>query len=81
MALSFTKLKSAGLPRTSAKFTKLAKARKPFSLSAIKPKVPTDKKLKDYDFNKFTKAPKLPKAAKLAIVKKAIKKAKKNVGF
>lgn len=81
MALSFAKLKSAGLPKVVAKFKKLVGDRKTSSFSFKKPSDLKGKTPKSFDFSKFTKAPKLPKAAKIAVVKKAVKKAKEAKGF
>ena len=72
-------LKAAGLPKASAKFTKLKSAPK-FSLSSIKrPKDISMKKPKDFNFSKFTKTPKLKKQ-KMSVLKKAVK-AKKPIGY
>ena len=79
MAL-FTKLKEAGLPKMSAKFSKLASAPKLPYTSIKEPKMPSGKTSKSFDFSKFTKTKKLSKAPRVAILKKAIKKVK-NVGY
>ena len=72
--ISFTKFPNLKIPKAS-------------SAKIIQPKVPTGKSTisslgnsAKFNFSKFTKAPKLPKATKLSIVKKAVKKAK-NVGY
>jgi len=81
MNLSFTKIKSAGLPKTSAKLAKAAAVNKKMpSFSMPKPKNLDSKMPKPIDVSKFTKTVKLPKSPKVAVLKKAIKKAK-NVGY
>lgn len=70
----FKKLKSAGLPRASAKFTKLAAAKKLTMPAIKKPKVVADKVAKTVDIGKYLKPVKLPTVKRIAIIKKALKK-------
>ena len=77
MAVPFTKLKLKGLPRASAKFSKLAGERKLKSISIKQPKVPKGKKLKDFNFSKYIKVAKLPKSKKVTLIKMVIKKIKR----
>lgn len=80
MNLSFTKLKNAGLPKTSAKFAAFTKAPKMPKISIKRPKVSKGSLPKSFDFSKMTKVAKLPKTPKVSIIKRAIKKVK-NVRF
>lgn len=75
---TFTKLKAAGLPKASVKFSKLTKMPKGkvFSMKAIK--VPTKKIPSSFNLSKYTKLAKIPKSKKVTLLKSAIKK---NVGF
>lgn len=70
----FRKLKSAGLPRASAKFTKLAAAKKLTVPSIKKPKIVANKVTKPIKIGKYLKTQKLPSPKKIAILKKALKK-------
>lgn len=74
-------LKTAGLPLTSAKYTKISKDRKLSSVKPLSVTTPKGRSVKSFDFSKFTKLPKAPKPKKIAILKKVIKKAKVNKGF
>jgi hypothetical protein len=52
----------------------------PASFKIAQPKIPKGNAPASFNFGKFTKMPKTPKAAKMSIVKAAVKKVK-NVGF
>lgn len=80
MNLSFTHLKNAGLPKTSAKFASFTKAPKMKAVSIKQPKIPNTSIPKSFDFSKMAKIAKLPKTPKVSIIKRAIKKVK-NVRF
>lgn len=75
--ITFSKLKIAGLPKASAKFSKLGGIKKAPNISIKDTKIPMEKNLKSFDFTKYTKTPKLPKQKKVTILKKAIKAVKK----
>jgi hypothetical protein len=76
MNLSFTKLKNAGLPKTSAKFASFTKAPSIKQPSIKAPKLSTTKQPKAFNYSSITKLTKLPKSPKVTILKKAVKKAK-----
>lgn len=76
MAMSFNKLKAAGLPRTSAKLSRMAKLKKVPSLLNVKTRIPKDKFKKPFNFSKFTKAVKI-KSPKVTAMKRVIKRYKK----
>jgi len=76
MNLSFTKLKNAGLPKASAKFSRLTKSPVIKTVAIKGTKISKDKKTKVYDFSKISKVVKLPTPKKVTVLKKAIKKVK-----
>ena len=80
MVVSFKKLKAAGLPKTSAKFTKMAKVGKLVFPKIKSVKIPKAKSLPKLDFSKYAKTVKPIKAKKVTLIKRAIKKVK-NVGY
>lgn len=79
MSTSF--LKASGIPKLSTKTTAFMMPKIPKPPNLISPKIPNQKTYKSIDFSKILKPPKLPKAKKISIIKRAIKKAKKNVGY
>lgn len=71
---TFKKLKAAGLPKASLKFSKLDKAP---SFKAVKikdPKMPKSKTTPAFNLAKYSKLAKLPKAKKVTILKSKLKK-------
>lgn len=73
-------LSASGLTSKSPKVTSSFKMPKaPASFKISQPKAPKASGTQNFNFAKFTKS-KIPKAAKMAVVKGAVKKAK-NVGF
>lgn len=81
MAFNFGNLKPAGVSKTGTKVAKLVKDTKMKPVNLNKISIMKDKVSKSFDFNKMTKVSKLPKAPKIALMKKAIKKAAKPKGF
>lgn len=85
MALNFMsnslKLKPAGIGKPATRVAKLVKDRTLKTPSIAKINVLKDVTSKPFDFSKMTKVVKLPKPAKITLIKKAIKKAAKPKGF
>jgi len=71
----YSRLKAAGLPKTSAKFAKMAKGKSLPKISKTAPKNFTPKSFKNLNFSKYVKT-KVPKVTKVKLIKTAIKKAK-----
>ena len=73
-------LSSSGLTNKSPRVTSSFKMPKtPASFKIAQPKTPKAGGTQSFNFSKFTKA-KIPKAAKMAVLKGAVKKVK-NAGF
>lgn len=78
MNISSPKSTSGLSSKTPSVSFKMPKA--PSSFKIVQPKIPKGNAPASFNFGKFTKMPKAPKAAKINILKRAVKKAK-NVGF
>ena len=80
MALSFANLKPAGIKAPSMKAFKMPSIQAPkvSGFTTQVPKIPGQKTLKSFNFSKLAKQPKIPKAPKIAVMKRAIKK---NAGY
>lgn len=81
MAFNFGKLKAAGIPQPLARVAKIVKEKTPKPVNFDKISVMKDAIAKPVNFSKMTKMAKLPKAPKIALIKRAIKKAAKPKGF
>lgn len=72
---SSIKVKSTAIPKLSTKLSGMLKSPKIKNFSLSKAKVPGGKSFSPINFGKMSKI-KIPKVAKVAILKKAVKKAK-----
>ena len=78
MALNFKKLNLPAISYSGAKVAKMVQNSKPKAVTLKKINPLKNSISKPYNFSKFTKTIKLPKAKKITAIKKAIKK---NVGY
>lgn len=76
MALSFKKIKAAGIPGMSAKSISSPALPKLPEITWHEPKVGAAMKYKTPNLGKYTKLSKIPKSPKMAVIKKALKKIK-----